>query len=246
MDGSDELAKAVIADPKSLRELSPRLAALVEVATLVSEQPWALSNAHRTRFHQAGLDDESLLQAVILSAFFGHLNRIADLTDVPLDYEVRHTPPRPNRDKPPFATAPKLVTGRTELTIAQRPNTAQALTQWRLYAFDRDAPLARRQRTVIARWVAEWLGDGTISSPADLTFNPLDEAIRVLAEQITLAPWKVIDASFAKLRSLGLTDAQLFDACAVTTTAGMFSRIDVALVGLARARSQPIPVVTDS
>jgi alkylhydroperoxidase family enzyme len=245
MDGNDTLARAVIADPKQLAEVSPRLAALVEVATIVSEQPWSLTNAHRTRFHAAGLDDESLLHAVMLSAFFGHLNRIADVTDVPLDYEVRHTPPRANRDKPPMAVAPKLVSGRTEMTIAQRPATAQALTQWRIYIFDRDSPLPRRQRTVIARWVAEWLGDGTISSPADLTFNPLDEAIRVLAEQVTLAPWQVTDESFAKLRSLGLDDAQLFDACAVASSAGMFSRIDVALVGLARARSQPIPVITD-
>jgi alkylhydroperoxidase family enzyme len=245
MDGNDELARAVIADPKRLRELSPRLAAIVEVATLVTEEPWSLTNAHRNRFHDAGLDDESLLHAVMLSAFFGHLNRIADVTDVPLDYEVKQLPPKADRAKPPFASAPKLLQGRTELTIAKRPASAQALAKWRKYIFDRDAPLPRRQRTVIARWVAQWLGDGTISSPEDLTFNPLDEEIRVLAELVTLAPWKVDDAAFAPLRSLGLGDAQLFDACAVASSAGMFSRIDVALVGLARARSQPIPVIND-
>ena len=114
-----------------------------------------------------------------------------------------------------------------------RPATAQALTEWRTYMFHRDAPLTRRQRTLIARWVAAWLGDGGISSPEDLTVNPLDDALRALAELVTLAPWRVNDASFAALREAGFDDAAIFDVCTTASSAGVFSRIAVALAALA-------------
>ncbi|MEO7093337.1 MAG: hypothetical protein ABI175_08810, partial [Polyangiales bacterium] len=119
---------------------------------------------------------------------------------------------------------------------ARRPATVAAITAWRTYMFDRDAPLTRRQRTVIARWVSHYLGDGGISSPDDLTANPIDSDLRALAEVITLAPWQLVDASFSALRGHGFDDAALFDACAVATSAGTFSRITVALAALGRDR----------
>ena len=222
-----------MADPRGVRATEPRLQAVVEIATRVTVEPWTLSRQQLKKWLEAGLSDEDVLHAVALSSYFGHLNRIADATAVPLDYEVRTVPAHPDPAVPPWPEAPRLVTGRLALDIAARAATANALTEWRTYMFHRDAPLTRRQRTVIARHVAAWLGDGGISPPDDLTVNPLDEALRELAHVVTLAPWRITDASFETLRAAGFTDAALFDVCATASTAGVFSRLAVALAALA-------------
>ena len=210
---------------------------LAELTVLVTEAPWTLSCMHRARAHQAGLSDEDILHAIELSSYFGHLNRIADAVAVPLDYEVEIMPPTADPSVAPWPSSPNLVVGRPAIEASLRPATANALASWRTYMFDRDAPLTRRQRTVIARWVALWLGDGGISPPDDLTFNPLDDALRALAEQVTLSPWTLGDHSFDELRAEGFDDAALFDACAVASTTGVLSRITVALSALGRERS---------
>lgn len=215
---------------------TPRLQALAELTTTVTTQPWTLARADRERAHAAGLTDDDILHAIMLSAYFGHLNRIADAVAVPLDYDVQLVPPHADASAPALEPAPIAVTSRPAIDLARRPATATAIAAWRTYVFDRDAPLTRRQRTVIARWVALWLGDGGISTPSDLTANPLDDALRELAEVITLAPWKLGEHSFARLRREGFDDAMLFDACVVATSASVFSRISVALGALGRER----------
>ena len=205
---------------------------LAELARIVTETPWQLSRAALGRAHTAGLSDDDVLHAITLSALFGHLNRIADAVAVPLDYDVRLPPPPTDPTVPALAAAPLPIVGKPALDLARRPATAAALANWRTHAFHRDAPLSRRQRVLIARWVAIWLGDGGISAPGDLTRNPLDDALRVLAEQVTLAPWQLDDHSFEPLRAAGFDDAALFDVCATASSAGVFSRIEVALVAL--------------
>jgi alkylhydroperoxidase family enzyme len=211
--------------------------AVGEIASLVTLEPWSLSRVHLAEWHTAGLSDDDILHAIVLSSFFGHLNRIADAVAVPLDYKVQLEPPATDPTEPPLLPSPVAITGRTALELSRRPATAQALAAWRTYIFDRDAPLTRRQRTVLARWVSLFLGDGGISTPADLTANPIDSALRDLAEIITLAPWKLGEDVFAPLRKHGLDDAALFDACAVASSAGFFSRVTVALVALGRDRA---------
>ena len=223
----------MIATPRAIDTGAPRTQMLVELATLVTETPWALSRAVLARGHGAGLSDDDILHAIALAAFFGHLNRIADAVAVPLDYTVQLSVPAVDLATPAFATAPRRITGRPALDLSARPATARALGEWRSYMFQRDAPLTRRQRTLIARYVAAWLGDGSISPPGDLTANPLDDALRVLAEHVTLAPWKLGPTNFHVLRKNGFDDAALFDACATASIAGVLSRIEVALVSLA-------------
>lgn len=205
---------------------------LGELTILIAEAPWTLSRDHMTRAMAAGLSEEDILHVVLIDALFGHLNRIADATGVELDYEVKLKPPAIDHSAPPWPTAPKEITARTAIDLARRPTTAAALTEWRNYVFNRDAPISRRQRTLIARWVATWLGDGTISPPTDLTINPLDDALRVVAEVVTLAPWRLSDATYAPLRAAGFDDAAIFDVCVTASTAGVFSRIEVALAAL--------------
>jgi alkylhydroperoxidase family enzyme len=224
----------VIADPRAIGSHwpQPRTRALAELTITVTEAPAKLTRAHYNRAIDAGLSDDDILQAVLLSAFFGHLNRIADAVAVPLDYQVRHQPPETDPTVPALPAATNAVVGKHLIDVAKRPATAAALADWRTYIFTRDAPLTRRQRTLIARWVALWLGDGGISTPNDLTVNPIDDALRALAEQVTLAPWQLSNASFTALRAVGFDDAALFDVCATASSAGMFSRIEVALIAL--------------
>jgi alkylhydroperoxidase family enzyme len=225
----------VLEDPRALAAGAPdlRLRVIAEIAIAVTEAPWSLSRDHLTRAYAATLSDEDVLQVIALTSYFGHLNRIAEVVGVPLDYDVTLIVSPADRARPAWACAPGLLAGKPALDLARRPQTHAALAGWRQYAFYRDAPLTRRQRTLLARWVAYWIGDGGISPPTDLTTNPHDDALRAFAEGVTLGPWLVSEAHLAPLRAAGFDDDALFDATATITSAGVFSRIEVALAALA-------------
>ncbi|CAN5733971.1 hypothetical protein BH11MYX2_BH11MYX2_13830 [soil metagenome] len=236
LEGATELPLSLVAHPRSLRTASPRLSVIAEISIAMTEAPWTLGAQLWDRAHAAGLDDDALVQLIMICAFMCHQNRMADAVGIGLDYDVQIKPPLPDINSPSLAAAPAPVTNRAVLELARRPAAHAAFTAWRSYVTERDAPLTRRQRTVIARWVALWLGDASISSPADLTANPIDDALRELAEVVTLSPWKLSDASFARLRSHGMEDDAIFDACNTASTAGVISRMAVAVIALGRQR----------
>jgi alkylhydroperoxidase family enzyme len=223
----------VVADPRAVAAgwHEPRIRILAEITILVTEAPWRLSRDHRERAGAAGLSDDDVLHAIALASLFGHLNRIADAVAVPLDYTVRRLPPRADPWVPALASAPPRCAGPPAIDLARRPATQAALVEWRGYALDRDAPLTRAQRAAIARDVAAWLGDGG-ASPDDAAPAHATE-LRALAKVVTLAPWQLGPASFDALRAAGFDDAALFDVCATASSAGVFSRIAVALGALA-------------
>jgi uncharacterized protein YciW len=225
----------VIADPHEVAARWPdaRLRAISELTIVVTSSPWSLTRDHLHRAYSANLSDEDVLHLVCLSSYFGHLNRIADVVGIPLDYDVSLDVPAPDPAAQVWQSAPKVLSGRPAIDPARRPATHAALADWKSYIFMRDEPLSRRSRTLLARWVATFLGDGTISSPTDLTVNPHDDLLRVFAEQVTLAPWTVDDDALAPLRAAGFDDTKIFDAAATITSAGVFSRIEVALAALA-------------
>jgi hypothetical protein len=194
---------------------TPRQRALIEVATTVTHAPWRLRRP-------AELDDDSLLHAIALASYFGHLNRIADAVAVPLDYDVRHMPPAVDPSIAALAPAPSPVTGEPALSLDTRPATRDALAAWTAHVTADPA---------IASWVAHWLGDPRLP-PLDG-----DPEIRRLAELVTLAPWQLDDRAFAPLRARGWGDAQIFDVVVAATTAGVTSRIHVALVALGACSS---------
>jgi alkylhydroperoxidase family enzyme len=208
-----------------------RQRALIELVRAVTTAPWSLSRADHARWNAAGLTDDDLLHAIALASYFGHLNRIADAVAVPLDYTVAISAPRVDPSVPPFAAAPMSFGGSRALELERRPATMEALAAWRGYLADKTGPLAPPARSRIAAWVATWLGDGGVG-PAAVHDDELE--LHALAEIVTLAPWRLDDAAFAALRAHGFTDAALFDVCATASSAGTFSRIDVALRALAR------------
>ena len=105
---------------------------------------------------------------------------------------------------------------------------------WQAHALDRETPsLDRRRRAVIARAVANRIGD-----TRELGGDPVDEldhALVELADIVTLAPWRLGPAAYQRVRSLGLAgDAQVFDAVATASSCTVLSRIATVLAGFAR------------
>lgn len=229
----------MIADPRavSTQTADAELRVLCHLARVTTEAPWSLGPRDLAAARAAGLRDEATLQVVLLSAFFGHLNRIADAVGIDLDYRVKNRPPPAAPSTPPYARAPSsFCDSRTprRLDLSLRPGIAELLETWKTYALHRDAPLDRRQRALIARAVAERLGDRSEADSAQReSSSPLDQALLITADEITLAPWRLGAATIARLRTAGLTDdATLFDAIATTTACTTFSRVRVALTAL--------------
>jgi len=231
------LARAVSADPRAvaMRWPEPRTRALARLAMLVTEAPWRLSAGLRAELARAGaaLDNELVLHVVALSAYFGHLNRVADAVGVPLDYVVQHMPPEAEPATPRYERAPEVVVAggaaAAASALARRPATAEALAAWRAYVMERDAPLSRAERAVICARVDGHLGAGPgEAAPAG------DPVLLELTDVVTLAPWALGDAAFAGMRAQGADDARIFDACVTASTAGVGARIAVALAALAR------------
>lgn len=89
--------------------------------TLVTQAPWRLTSAHHTRALAAGLGDAEVLHAIALSAFFGHLNRMADAVDIALDYKVVIAPPAVDLEQAAMAVAPRARVGRPALELRVAP-----------------------------------------------------------------------------------------------------------------------------
>ena len=117
--------------------------------------------------------------------------------------------------------------------MTSRPGAVDLATAWERYALDRDAPLTRRQRALVAAAVAARLGDA--AKPPLTPKTDLERALVDLADRVTLAPWRLGPAAYTRIRRLGMADdAAVFDAVATASSAGVFSRIRVTLAALAR------------
>lgn len=231
----------MIADPRALcRAADPVTQSLAQLTCAVTETPWALERSDLARARDAGLSDAAVLQVVLLSSFFGHLNRMADAVGIELDYDVAQAPPRAAAATPPYLRPPvdrwPDPDASQPLALAQRPGLAEALAAWQRHALLRESPLDRRARARIAQAVAERLGDRAgarveLAPPA----SALDDALVAMADTVTLAPWRLGAATVASLRAAGLVaDAAVFDALATAAACTSFSRIAVALAALGR------------
>lgn len=236
----------MITDPRTVEKQAPEpeTRALCHLARLITLAPWTLGAHDLAQARTAGLRDEAILQVVLLAAFFGHLNRIADAVGIELDYRVHNHPPPADPHTPPYARpAPSsFVDTRASrgLDLSLRPGIAELLETWQSYALQRDEPIDRRQRAIIANAVAQRLGDGeTLHVAQPESRSPLDAALIITSDEITLAPWRLGATTIERLRTAGLTeDTAIFDAIATATACTTFSRIRVALAALS---SSPLP-----
>lgn len=230
----------MITDPRAVVQQAPdhETRALCHLTRVITEAPWTLGPQDLAQARTAGLRDEAILHVVLLSSFFGHLNRIADAVGIELDYRVQNRPPPADPKTPPYTRpAPSsFVDSRAPrvLDLSLRPGIAELFEAWQTYALHRDAPLDRRQRALIAHSVAQRLGDRDHTNATQFEAqSPLDEALILTADEITLAPWRLSAATIDRLRTAGLTeDPAIFDAIATATACTTFSRIRVALAAL--------------
>jgi hypothetical protein len=226
-----------VIDPRAVADRHPdsTTRALARLTVDVTERPWALTGADLAAARAGGLDDGGILHAILQTSLFGHFNRIADAVGVDADYPdsfgAPHAEPAtPAYLRPQSAPDPNAL---RPIELETRAGAADLLAAWRAHALDRDLPLTRRQRAMIARSVASCLGDVSVQEAAAKT--PLDHALVDLGETVTLAPWRLGAAAFAPLRALGLADdAEVFDAVATASSCTVFSRIAVTLAALAR------------
>lgn len=216
---------------------------LARLVVALTQAPWSLRPTDLTRARGTGLSDEQILHVVLLSALFGHLNRMADAVGVELDYPGPIRPPHAEPATPPYLRPPHDHAAWPDpdapraLEVSLRPGAVEALAAWRAHALLRDAPLSRPQRALIAHAVAERLGDAaTVRALQPLpSVGPLEEALIAAADTVTLAPWRLGSKTVESLRAAGLVeDEAVFDVLATAAGCTAFSRIRVALAALGR------------
>ncbi len=223
----------MLADPRRLT-LPPEEAAIVELATLVNETPWRVSASDFDRARGARLSDDAIVHVVVQTAFFNHLNRVADGVGIDFDYvsalpsmaRENHEPiPRPER-----ADWPTIDSDTPSFSLARRPATNEAFERWRAHNLERHAPLSSRDRQVIVLAVANALCDAaTASEVVDAIPHDRREArLADYATALTLAPWRLADATLDPLRQEGLDDAGLLDVIAVGAFQNTASRLRLA------------------
>jgi hypothetical protein len=222
----------------------PASRVIAGLARLVTEAPWTLERADLARARDVGLGDDVVLGLVALSTVFNYLNRMADAVGIELDYDVLIQPPPAVPDTPALARAEPSAWPDPDaprpLDLSRKPALAAALADLRTYVMERDAPLSIPQRHVIARAVAERLGDAATvrrlmhTEPHGEPRSEVDRTLERLADVATLAPWRLGAQTFEMLRAALRSDLAAFDAIAVTSFANLASRLDVALAALGR------------
>jgi alkylhydroperoxidase family enzyme len=226
----------VIDDPRNAAR-DPRTRAISGLAQLVTTSPWVLEQGDITRAHDAGLDDATILHVILLSSFFGYLNRVADAVGIDLDYDVAVTPPPADPSTPPWQRPPRAAWPDPRTTrlfqITMRPGAVEALATWSAHVMDRHEPLTLAERLLISRVAAATVGDASLPPPEDPE-NARERAMVELTETIALAPWRLGAAALAPLRDAGLDDAAVFDVISVAAFANFSSRVDVALTAISR------------
>jgi alkylhydroperoxidase family enzyme len=217
------------------RHPDPRIRALTRLTVDITERPWELTGASRASARAAGLDDAAVLHAILQTSMFGHLNRIADAVGVEADYPDSFGAPHVEPATPPYLwpdSVPDPVAPRP-IELGIRTGAVELMGAWRSYVTERETPLTRHQRALIAHAVAVRLGDVTVE-PIEAT-SSLDRALIELADIVTLAPWRLGPEAYAPLRAQGLSDdADVFDAVATASSCTVFSRVAVVLAALAR------------
>jgi len=191
------------------------------------------------RLRAVGLSEAGLEQAITVAAFFNYFPRMADGVGIDFDYESplprisidheREAIPRP----PESAWNPR-VDGSTLPVFPTRAHASAPIEAWRAYLFNRDAPLTRHERLLIARTVAEELCDpGAVAAWREVSAtNPREQAIRVYAAKLTRAPWAISAPDLTPLRASDLDDPAILDVIAITAHQNAISRMHHGLAAM--------------
>ncbi|CAN5905631.1 hypothetical protein BH11MYX2_BH11MYX2_17560 [soil metagenome] len=225
----------MVVDPRAIanRHEDQKVRAVGALTVGVTEQPWALASTDLAAWRAGGLSDAEVLHAILQAALFGHFTRIADATGVASDYPDRFCVPNPAPGSPRYLRPSKRPPRGAALDTAMHAGVVDQLAKWAAHAQERDDHFDRRRRALIRKTVSDLLGDRveTDATPRD----ELDHALVELTETVTLAPWDLCGAAYARVRAAGLADdTAVFDVVATASSCGVLSRIAVTLAALAR------------
>lgn len=202
---------------------------------MLAEAPWTIASADLDRLRAVGLGDEALVQAIGIAGFFCYVTRVADATGIDYDYESPLPLLEPDRDREPLPRPPREAwpapATEPRLSLALRPASAAALAAWDAYLFDRDAPLARGERALVAGTAAWHACDaaGVDRHGRRAPTNERESRLADFADRLGLAPWTSSPTDLDGLRAIGLDDAALLDAIGTIAYQSARSRIDLAL-----------------
>jgi len=204
---------------------------------VLSDQPWRFGADEIDRCRAAGLSEPALLHAVVQSAFFNYLNRVADATGIAFDYHSPLPPMPVDRGRDPVRRPPRDEWPRPAgvFSLSDRPLTAARFAAWRSHVLDRDAPLGRRERRLVAHAAA--IASCDAAGERDLAAGPPDgpreRALIGYAERLSLAPWRLGDGDLVPLREIGLDDRELLDLITVASFQNTASRLTLGGVSTA-------------
>jgi alkylhydroperoxidase family enzyme len=217
----------------------PRERALAGLATLLTEAPWTLEPEDLDRLRAAGVSEEGIEQAITVAAFFNYFPRVADGTGIEFDYEsplprISIDPTREASPRPLPGTWNPAVDGSRLPVFPRRPHAERPLAAWRAYLFERDAPLSRRERKVVARAAAAELCDpGALACWHDASpGSAREEALATYARKLTLTPWAAGARDLEPLRAEGLSDAAILDVITLAAHQNAISRMHHGLAAL--------------
>ncbi len=218
---------------------SARELALAGLARVLTEIPWAVTGEDIARLRDAGISEEGIEQAILVTAFFNYFPRVADGTGIEFDYEsplprIAVDPLREALPRIPDSEWNPAVDGSTLPKFAREPRTETLLEPWHVYHFHREAPLPRQTRRLIARTVTEHLCDSAaLGRWKDvLPSNDTEKQLADFATKLTRSPWAMSAGDVDALRAVGLSDNAILDAITLIAHQNAISRMHHALAAL--------------
>lgn len=210
--------------------LPPRAAALARLAGTLTAEPWALTPRIVQDATAHGLDDEQIEAAVGVVAMFNYFTRVADATGIDFDYPSPLPPFEPDRCQLPSARPARPAPDRTLVRPTLRI-LREAWDPWRQYLLNKDEPISRRERRLLAATAAEQSAD------RDGEVDPRTEPERILVEfarKLSRHPWTMEFTDLDTLRACGYSDPAILHIISATAHQNATSRLRI---GLATART---------
>ena len=228
--------------------MPPAQRALIEVAQRLTSYPWTVdAETMRPLRTVAGLGEAAALQVVTIVSRFNYLTRVANATDIEVDYGGTLSPFR--RSAEPLSadartadTAGAAGAG-TAGSAGSAGSGAWQETLRRLgddvverylalhdYVLAREAPLTADVRSRLALVAAEAAGDDAWAAElADAATTPTDQVARDFAEKLAARPAEMAEDDVGSLRALGYDDRTILDVISGVAFAAAHARLRLGL-----------------
>jgi alkylhydroperoxidase family enzyme len=221
---------------------SARERALAGFAHVLTEVPWAVNAADITRLRGAGISEEAIEQAILVTAFFNYFPRVADGAGIDFDYEsplprISVDTTRDALPRFPKADWNLAVDGSTltfEFPLA--PHIAAILAPWRRFASGTKWAAGAEYAPIFSRY-ASWpkncatlrhWGPWKDAQPA----NDIETHLGSFARKLTRTPWAMNASDVETLRAVSLSDETILATITLVAHQNAISRMHHALAAV--------------